>query len=174
MLRKLWFAALAALMPVESISAYGQTPGDPAEAMSKPVSVTSTAGKKSIEDLYLLCAFYPKVGTCEDVYRRAMKDDSITAQAVRAEYMGYARYLHGSSGLSESDYRYLKENSIRVPAELNAVNRSGLHNVIHDETLKNDEKRAAVNGFLSRAVQAELYCGFNKCEELEEKMATVS
>ncbi len=93
-----------------------------------------------------------------------MKDTDISAQAVRAEYTGYVRYLGGSETLTERDRAYLKENQITVPNYLSAANQAGLHNVINDTSLKADAKRAAVNNFLSRAVQAELYCHVNNCE----------
>ena len=125
---------------------------------------------QSLDDLYMLCAFYPKPGTCDAVYRQAMKDSSVSAQAVRDEYMGYARYLYGSSTLTESDHQYLKDNGILVPRDLSLANQAGLHNVITDATLYADAKRSAVNNFLSRAVQAELYCGFNKCDDPREQM----
>lgn len=128
---------------------------------------------QSIDDLYILCAFYPKPGTCESVYHQAMKDSSVAAQAVRAEYMNYARYLTGGTAtLSESDRQYLKENNIVVPRDLSVANQAGLHNVINDQSLSADEKPMTVNSFLSRAVQAELYCGFNKCEDPREQMTT--
>ena len=34
----------------------------------------------------MVCAFYPKPGACEEVYRQAMRDNSISAEAVGAEY----------------------------------------------------------------------------------------
>jgi len=128
---------------------------------------------QSIDDLYILCSFYPKPGTCESVYRQAMKDNSIAAQAVRAEFMNYARYLTGGTAtLSESDRQYLKDNNIAVPRDLSPANQAGLHNVINDGALSADEKPMMVNSFLSRAVQAELYCGFNKCDDPREQMTT--
>jgi hypothetical protein len=117
------------------------------------------------EDLYLLCGFYPKPGACEKVYQRALKDTSIAAQAVRAEYLGYARYLTGRGSLTDADRQYLKDNGIWLPADLTGANQAGLHNVINDLSLDPASRRIAVNNFLSRAVQAELYCRFNSCEE---------
>ncbi len=125
----------------------------------------STNQAKSTEDLYLLCSFYPKPGTCETVYQRAMRDKSISAQAVRAEYVGYARYLGGSGTLTEADRRYLRDNNIRVPGGLSAANQTALHNVINDPSLSPSARPAAVNNFLSRAVQAEIYCGLNSCAD---------
>lgn len=120
----------------------------------------------------MVCAFYPKPGTCETVYQRAMKDTSITAQAVRAEYTGYARYLNGTGSLTDTDRQYLKDNGIMVPTDLSIVNQVGLHRVINDPSLTPDLRRAAVNNFLSRAVEAELYCGFNDCKAADVETAT--
>jgi len=114
----------------------------------------------------MVCAFYPKPGTCESVYRKAMRESAISAQAVRAEYTGYARYLTGSEILTDADRQYLRESGIAVPNDLNPINQGGLHNVINDQTLTAKEKPAAINNFLSRAVQAELYCRFNSCQDL--------
>jgi hypothetical protein len=133
---------------------------DPASAttVGSPVSQSES---KSLQDLYLLCAFYPKPGTCEDVYRHAMTDKDISAEAVRAEYQGYARYLGGGQLLTEADRQYLTENQIRLPGDLGQADQSGLHNVINDPALSRDAdaRRGAVNNFLSRAVEAQLYCG---------------
>jgi len=143
-----------------------------AEEPAKPVkpNVAGTAlsgpsGTSSIQDLYTLCAFYPKRGSCETVYRKAMSDNSIFAQAVRAEYTGYARYLGGSGSLTDTDKKYLRENGIMVPSDLSSANQAGLHNVISDPGLTGEKRPAAVNNFLSRAVEAEIYCGLNGCEE---------
>jgi hypothetical protein len=101
-----------------------------------------------------------------------MKDTSISAQAVRAEYTGYARYLNGTGALTEADRQYLKNNTIIMPPGLSVTNQAGLHNVINDKSLSADARRAAVNNFLSRAVQAELYCTFNDCKPAGGGMAT--
>ena len=114
-------------------------------------------------DLYSLCAFYPKPGTCEDVYRQAMQDDAISAQAVKAEYDGYVRYLGGNGRLTEEDRQYLNQHGIRVPGDLTPANQAGLHNVINDPALNDETRLLAVNNFVSRAIQAELYCSFNHC-----------
>jgi hypothetical protein len=159
MLRNLRLVALAAC----AMSAGG---GLHADELSKAAPQARPA-----EDLYMLCAFYPKQGTCEPVYQRALKDNSISAEAVRAEYTGYARYLKGSSPLTDADRQYLKETGIRVPNDLSAPNQAGLHNVINDPELSADARRAAVNNFLSRAVEAELYCGFNSCQETTTREA---
>ena len=117
--------------------------------------------------LYIPCSFYPQGTGCDGVYKQALHDDSPAAASVRAAFQYYARYLKPvGSGLSDDDNRYLAQNDIRVPFDLNAADTAGLHNVINDGALaKNpDERRAAVNGFIGRAVQAELYCGTNRCE----------
>ena len=115
------------------------------------------------QDLYTLCALYPKAGTCEEIYRRALRDSSIPAQAVRAEYEGYVRYLGGNASLTETDRQYLRQNGIRVPEDLSPADQAGLHNVINDAGLSAEARSGAVNNFLGRAVQAGLYCGFNSC-----------
>ena len=117
------------------------------------------------QDLYLLCAFYPKPGTCEEVYRRAMRDGGIGAEAVRAEYEGYVRYLGGNTSLTDTDREYLRQNGIRVPDDLAPADQAGLHNVINDPALDAGARALAVNNFLGRAIQAGLYCSFNSCGE---------
>jgi hypothetical protein len=140
-----------------------------AEELAKidPVPVSTEAAGND----YLLCAFYPKPGTCEGVYRHAMDDSSITAQAVRAEYSGYVRYLDGAQDLTDADRRYLAENNILMPAGLDARDQAGLHNVIAAPGLTAQQRLVAVNDFLSRAVQAELYCGFHDCGPPAQTMA---
>ena len=67
-------------------------------------------------------------------------------------------------GLTPDDRKYLADNHIKLPFDLNAENLGGLHNVINDPALSNPQSREmAVQAFLSRAVQAELYCGLNGC-----------
>jgi hypothetical protein len=135
---------------------------------------TESKPAASAQDLYPVCAFYPKPGTSEEVYRQAMRDNSISAEAVRAEYTGYARYLYGAAALTEADRQFLRNNGIRVPEDLNPANQAGLHNVINDASLSADARRVAVNNFLSRAVEAELYCGFNSCGTSNERGAGAS
>ena len=120
---------------------------DPAPAITAQATESKSAA--SAQDLYLVCAFYPKPGTCEAVYRQAMHDNSISAEAVRDEYSGYARYLNGAAPLTEADRQFLRDNGIRVPEDLNPANQTGLHNVINDASLSVDAKRTAVNNFLS-------------------------
>jgi len=121
--------------------------------------------EKPQDSLYVLCSFYPKPGACERVYQQAMRDNSIASQAVRAEYTGYVRYLHGTGLLTEADKQYLRTNNIRLPRELSPANQAGLHNVIHDASLNAQSRPMAVNNFLSRAVQAEIYCVLNSCTD---------
>jgi hypothetical protein len=142
----------------------GLAQGAAAEPGTK-TPVAAEAGKqRGLQDLYILCAFYPKPGTCDEVYRQAMTDNGIGAEAVRAEYTSYVRYLGGSEKLTDADHRYLQENAILMPLGLSAANQAGLHKVINDPSMKGDAKRAAVNNFLGRAVQAELYCKFTPCD----------
>ena len=62
----------------------------------------------------------------------------------------------------------MQDNQIELPLDLNAQDLGGLHNVINDPALKDgDAKVIAVQNFLSRAVQAELYCGLNGCSQLQ-------
>jgi hypothetical protein len=116
--------------------------------------------------LYTPCTFYPQSEGCRDVYQYALRDKNPTAESVRRAFTQYARYLTPTGGgLTEDDQNFLKDNNIQVPKDLNAANRAGLHNVINDPSLRTpSERRAAVNGFLSRAVAAELYCGLNVCD----------
>lgn len=116
-------------------------------------------------DLYSKCSFYPQGAGCDGAYRQALKDADPAALAVRAAFQDYARYLKdGAPGLDESDRTWLKQNGIRLP-QLNATNLAGLHNLLADPALQADQdrKRAAVNNFIGRAVQAELYCALNGC-----------
>ena len=116
-------------------------------------------------DRYAACSLYPQGAGCEQVYRQALKDSSPWALPVREAFHKYARYLKmPAAELTPEDHRWLKDNDIPLPV-LSPVNRSGLHNLLHDQTIKDGaDKRSAVNNFIGRAVQAELYCSFNSCE----------
>jgi len=116
-------------------------------------------------DRYSSCSFYPQGAGCDQAYQQALTDKSPEALLVREAFQKYARYLKlPAAELTPEDQRWLKENSIRLPA-LNAANRSGLHHLLHDESLKeNEAKQAAANNFIGRAVEAELYCSLNGCE----------
>jgi hypothetical protein len=116
-------------------------------------------------DRYAACSFYPQGAGCDQVYRQALKDNSPSALPVRSAFQDYARYLRmPASELTAEDRRWLEDNGIRLPA-LNPSNQAGLHNLLHDPALKDEsKKRSAVNNFIGRAVQAELYCSFNSCE----------
>jgi hypothetical protein len=115
-------------------------------------------------DRYAACSFYPQGAGCDQVYRQALKDNSPAALPVRDAFQKYARYLRmPAAELTAQDRRWLKDSGIRLPA-LNPINQAGLHNLLHDQALKEGEaKRSAVNNFIGRAVQAELYCSFNSC-----------
>lgn len=149
-------------MPLAPAIAEEVAKADPAPAIIAQAIESNPA--VPTHDLYTVCAFYPKPGTCEEVYRQAMRDNSISAQAVRAEYTGYARYLKDAAALTETDRKFLRDNDIRVSRDLSLANQAGLHNVINDASLRGDAKRTAVNNFLSRAVEAEIYCGLNSCD----------
>jgi hypothetical protein len=117
-------------------------------------------------DLYTMCAFYPQGAPCAALYQRALKESAPPASAVRQAFEGYARYLTGSGGgLSDADKAWLTANGILIPVDLNSANQGGLHNVINDPALlaKPEERLRAVNNFIGRARQAELYCHFNGC-----------
>ncbi len=116
-------------------------------------------------DPYVPCTFYPQAPACEAVYRQALKDASPAAQSVKDAYEKYGRYVKtAASGLTQDDRKFLQDNQIELPLDLNAQDLGGLHNVINDPGLKDrDTKMIAVQNFLSRAVQAELYCGLSGC-----------
>jgi hypothetical protein len=167
--RTVWLATMAMCL-IPAAGANGAGSKTPSTDTPAPAVKESRGG----QDLYLLCGFYPRPGTCEKVYQRAMKDPSIAAEAVRAEYLGYARYLRGGASLTDADRQYLKENGMWLPGDLTAANQAGLHNVINDPGLNPASRRIAVNNFLSRAVEAELYCRFNNCgQEAKEPVAGV-
>lgn len=126
---------------------------------------SSWAQDGSAPDLDTACYFYPQGPGCEQVYQRALKDSGPVANSVRDAFEKYARYLQNQTGgLTEEDRRYLKENGVALPFELNATNQAGLHNVINDPALRDPVvRRSAVNRFIGHAVQAELYCGTTDC-----------
>jgi hypothetical protein len=139
----------------------------PALAMLAIMPAASAQTPTQNADLYVPCSFYPQGTGCEAAYRQALHDDSPAAASVRAVFQSYARYLKPDrGGLTEEDKRYLAQNDIQMPFDLTAADTAGLHNVINDGSLaKNpDERRAAVNAFIGRAVQAELYCGTSPCQ----------
>ena len=116
-------------------------------------------------ELYTLCSFYPQGAPCEAVYQQALKDQSApAARSVRDAFTYYARYLKTPAQFGDADRAWLADNQINMP-DLNQANLNGLHNVINDPELAPDAAahRAAVNNFISRALEAELYCGFNSC-----------
>ena len=142
-------------------------------AATRSSAAEAAANAPGAGDAYMLCAFYPKPGTCERIYRKAMTDKDIAAEAVRAEYAGYVKYLGGNGTLSETDRQYLRDNRITLPDGLSAADQSGLHNVINDPAFAGDAdaRRIAVNNFLTRAVEAELYCSFSNCSTPAENLA---
>ncbi len=129
---------------------------------------TASAGTQGgITDRYVFCSFRPQAPSCGPVYRQALQDQSPAAAAVKAAYDGYGRYVVNAKGaLTADDRQFLAASAIRLP-DLTPQDQAGLHAVINDPALSKDAeaKRVAVNNFLSRAVQAELYCGFNSCNE---------
>jgi hypothetical protein len=113
---------------------------------------------------YTLCAFYPQAAPCAALYQQSLTDTAPPAAAVRDAFQGYARYLEPAGGaLSDQDRQYLIANGVRIPDDLNAANLAGLHNVIGDNQADPEARLRAVNNFIGRARQAELYCHFNSC-----------
>jgi hypothetical protein len=111
------------------------------------------------------CILAPQPGECDAVYRKALHDTSPEAGSIRDAYEHYARYLTGANALTDADTQYLKTNQIPLPDDLSPAQTSGLHNVINDPTQKGteDRKEAVVN-FLSRAEEANVYCGMEGCK----------
>ncbi len=125
------------------------------------------AAQSQNTDSYIRCSFYPQGTGCDQVYQQARFDRSPGAASVRNAFEHYARYLKPrTSGLTDNDKLYLAQNQIRV-FDLDEGDLAGLHNVINDPDLAKDPaaKLTEVNGFIARAVQAELYCGLNQCRE---------
>ena len=117
-------------------------------------------------DLFSLCSFYPQGAPCPAVYQQALKDNTSPAsRSVRDAVTYYSRYLKNPASFTDQDRAWLKDNSITLP-DLNQTNMDGLHNVIADPALANDAgaRRDAVNNYISRALEAELFCGFNTCD----------
>ncbi len=139
----------------------------PAFAALVVAATTPAQAQTPDMNLYVQCSFYPQGKGCERIYQQALHDDGPAAIAVRDAFKYYARYLKSdSTGLTDDDKRYLAHNEIRAPFDLNTANLAGLHNVINDPDLAADPtaRRTAVNGFIARAVQAELYCGISNCQ----------
>ena len=127
----------------------------------------SRAQGADIQASYTKCAFYPQAEVCDQAYKNALADkDNPAAAAVKAEYERDGRYLKSNgTSLTAEDEAYLRANAIRLPDQLSQAQRSGLHNVIQDPALQRDvsAKNIAITNFIGRAVEADLYCGFNDC-----------
>ena len=122
------------------------------------------ADTASLETQYIHCSFRPQDAGCAEAHQAALKDESPAAQSVRDAFTYYARYLAmPAASLTDGDRAYLKADGIALPADLDASNLSGLHHVIVDQALSGEARHMAVVNYLSRAVQAELYCAFNAC-----------
>ena len=145
-------AALALLLALPPLAAQAQSNGSE-DASTNP---------------YTICAFYPQAAACPAVYQRALKDnDDPAARSVRDAFQFYGRYLKPpAAGLTHQDKAYLASAGIDLPADLDAGDLGGLHNVINDPELASDAlaRNQAVNGFINRALEAELYCGLNRCD----------
>jgi hypothetical protein len=138
-------------------------------------SLSAIAGASAVlaqateADRYTYCAFRPQASSCEAVYRHALTDPTPAADAVKAAFEGYGRYVRNANGvLTDDDRRYLVTSGIQLP-DLTPQDQAGLHWVINDPSVQQnaDAKRVAVINFLGRAVQAELYCNFNNCKDDE-------
>ena len=131
------------------------------------ISGAAVAVRAQTPDPYVRCSFYPRGAGCEQVYQQAQRDSSPGAASVRNAFERYARYLKPeNSGLTAEDKAYLAQNGIRF-FDLEQEDLEGLHNVINDPAWAKDieGRRNAVNAFIAHAVQAELYCGRNRCPE---------
>ena len=135
--------------------------------MSAAAALCADAEIPATAALYIKCAFYPQANVCDQVYQTALADrDNPAAAAVRDEFEGYGRYLKSTDApLTPSDREYLVANAIPLPDDLSPAQSSGLHEVITDPLLQADAKAkiAAINNFLNRAEEANLYCSFNDC-----------
>jgi hypothetical protein len=121
-------------------------------------------GHAAQSDLLVTCTFVPQNPACASLYENTQQDSSPAAMAARQAFERYAHYLTPQrTDLTEQDRRYLKDNDIALPFELNQANRAGLHNVINDPSLKDADRRDAAKAFVSYAVRAELYCGLRDC-----------
>ncbi len=90
--------------------------------------------------------------------------DIPAAASALAEYQGYARFLKTDiRALTDDDKSYLKANAVPLPDMLTPQQLGGLHGVINDPVLQGDSdlRLRAVNDFLSRAVQAHMYCALH-------------
>jgi hypothetical protein len=132
---------------------------------ARAATPTIDPGRPSGQQANYRCVLASDPQICATAYREALHDSSPGATSIRDAYERYARYLTGSSALTDADRQFLKTNQIALPNDLSAVQTSGLHNVINDAAQKNaeDRKDAAIN-FLSRAEEANIYCGFQSCK----------
>ncbi|HWY60561.1 MAG TPA: hypothetical protein VNW15_01540 [Rhizomicrobium sp.] len=135
------------------------------------------AQNSAAPDPYTLCAFYPQASSCGQVYQQALTDTTPASGAVRDAFRYYARYLtNPAPALTDQDRAYLTANDIDLPSDLVASDLGGLHNVINDPELAADaEARSrAVNNFINRAVEAEIYCGLSSCADVTAAPARTS
>ncbi len=117
--------------------------------------------------LYTRCSFRPQSPGCAAVYQKALTQKGPDASAVRQAFHDYARYLTPTgSGLTVTDRQFLDDSSITLPSGLTDADLAGLHNVINDPAFAANKaaRQAAVNNFLSRAVEAGLYCDLGSCK----------
>ncbi len=139
-----------------------------AVASFAPSGAVQAQEQRAAADPYTLCSFYPQAAACEAVYQEALKDDSRpSSRSIRDAFNLYARYLKNPGALTDQDRAWLASNAISLPADLGEADLGGLHNVINDPALTKDATlhTNAVKNFISRAVEAEIFCGLNICGE---------
>jgi hypothetical protein len=137
-----------------------------AALLAWPESSLGQGTNPGTADVYTLCAFYPQAAPCAALYQQVLTESAPPALAVKQAFEGYARYLgQRETGLTDQDRQYLTANGLRIPDDLDAADKTGLHNVINDPALAADAdaRQRAVNNFIGRARQAELFCHFNVC-----------
>jgi hypothetical protein len=127
------------------------------------------------EKLYDVRTFDPQAKGCDKVYQYALANPADpAASALKSTYEGYALYLQKTGTLlTNADYRFLKSNQNEVPDGIRAAQSGGLHNVINDPKLQNNPatRIEAVYDFINHAVEANLYCAFNRCDAAASSQA---
>src|SRR5689334_13260567 len=78
--------------------------------------VLAAPSQESDEDRYILCTFRPQASPCEAIYKHALHDNSPSADAVKAAFESYGRYIRNSAdALTDDDRQYLAANGISMP-----------------------------------------------------------
>lgn len=148
-------------LAIVALGALLQTGAAAAPAITDPAAIPTPTENRAT----YLCIFAPQPGQCDAVYRKALHDASPEGSSVRDAYEHYARYLKGENTLTDVDRQYLKASQTSVPDDLSPMQTSGLHNVINDPALARTagDRKAAVTNYLSRAEEANIYCGLESC-----------